>query len=68
MLDARCWIFRNALIVKSKNIQTSASSVESYPGTSIQNQPILAMVFVVTAKIEYIILCNYRVKSSNYGR
>ncbi len=41
MLDAGCWIFMNALIVKSKNIQ--------YPGTSIQNQPILAMVFVVTA-------------------
>jgi hypothetical protein len=48
MLDARCWskipslagILRNALIVKSKNIQ--------YPETSIQNQPILAMVFVVT--------------------
>jgi len=48
MLDARCWskipplvgIFRNALIVKSINIQ--------YPGTSIQYQPILAMVFVVT--------------------
>jgi len=59
MLDARCWskipslagIFRNALIVKSKNIQ--------YPGTSIQNQPILAMVFVVTTYIEYIILYNY---------
>jgi hypothetical protein len=49
MLDARCWskipslagIFRNALIVKSKNIQ--------YPGTSIQNQPLLAIVIVVTA-------------------
>jgi len=50
MLDACCseaeipalaGIFRNALIVKSKNIQ--------YPGTSIPNQPILAMVFVVTA-------------------
>ena len=54
MLDTRCWIFRNALIVKSKNIQ--------YPGTSIQDQPIPAMVFVVTAYIEYIILCNYRVK------
>jgi hypothetical protein len=48
MLDARCWskipslagIFRNALIVKSKNIQ--------YPGTNIQDQPTLAMVFVVT--------------------
>ena len=53
MLDARCWIFRNALIVKSKNIQ--------YPGTSIQNQPALAMIFVVTAYIEYIISCNYRV-------
>ena len=53
MLDARCWIFRNALIVKSKNIQ--------YPGTSIQNQPVLAMVFVVTTDIEYMILCNYRV-------
>jgi len=51
MLDAGCWskipslagIFRNALIVKFKNIQ--------YPGTSIQNQPILAMVFVVTTYI-----------------
>ncbi len=34
---------------EAQNIQTSASSVESYPETSIQNQPILAMVFVVTA-------------------
>ena len=60
MLDARCWIFRNALIVKSKNIQ--------YPGTSIQNQPILAMVFVVTTDIEYMILCNYRVKPANNAK
>jgi len=61
LLDTRYWIFRNALIVKSKNIQ--------YPGTSIQNQPIPAMGFVVTAYIEYIILCNYRVyyMSKNCG-
>jgi hypothetical protein len=39
---------------ESKNIQ--------YPETSIQNQPMLAMVFVITAKIKYIILYNYRVQ------
>jgi hypothetical protein len=46
MLDTGCWskipslagIFRNALIVKSKNIQTSANSIESYPVSSIQYQ------------------------------
>jgi len=53
MPDTRCWIFRNALIVKSKNIQ--------YLGTSIQDQPILAMVFVATAYMKCNILCNYRV-------
>jgi hypothetical protein len=68
--DARCWskipaltgIFRNVLIVKSKNIQYPVTS-NQYPVSSIQYQPILAMVFVVTDEIEYIILCNYSVIS-----
>ncbi len=40
MLDAGCWISKNAHIVKSKNIED--------PETSIQDQPILARVFVAT--------------------
>jgi hypothetical protein len=39
--------------MKSKNIQ--------YPETSIQDQSILAMAFISTAKFEYRILCTYRV-------
>jgi hypothetical protein len=41
--------------MKSENIQ--------YPETRIQDQSILAMVFIATAKFEYRILCNYRFKS-----
>jgi hypothetical protein len=47
--------------MKSRNIQTSASSVEPYPETRIQDQSILATVFIATAKCDYSILCNYRV-------
>jgi len=42
-------------MIKSKNIQ--------YPETRIQDQSILAMVFIATNKIEYRILCNYRVNT-----
>jgi len=55
MLDAGCWISRNAHMVKSKNIED--------PETRIQDQPILARVFVATVWIGYNILCNNRVKS-----
>jgi len=57
MLDTGYWKFRNALMVKSENIQ--------YPTTSIQDQPMLELVFVATAWIEYKILCNYRVNFSH---
>jgi len=59
----------DTLITNSKNIQTSASSlrselmskagsktVEPYPETRIQDQSILVMVFIATAKFEYSIL------------
>jgi len=49
-------IFRNTQIVQSKNIQ--------YPGTSIQDQPIMAMVSIAIAWFEYTILCNYGVNST----
>ena len=44
-------IFRNAQIVHSKNVQ--------YPETSIQDQPVLAMVFVVAIQLEQELFCNY---------
>jgi hypothetical protein len=48
-------------MMKSNNNQISVSSVEPYPDTRIQDQPILTTVFIATAKYEYIILCNYSV-------
>ena len=40
MLDAGCWIFKNALMVKSKNFEYQATSIQDHPG--------LAGVFVAT--------------------
>ena len=54
MLDTGYWIWRDAQIVKSKNIR--------YPETRIQDQPILAAVFVAANWFEYKILCNHGVK------
>jgi|GEM_PF-5291869 len=46
----------DALMMKSNNIW--------YPETRIQDQSILAMVFIATAKFEYSNLCNYRVDTA----
>jgi hypothetical protein len=43
----------NTLMMRFENIQTSTSSVEPYPETRIQDQPILVMAFIATAKLEY---------------
>ncbi|CAB1066129.1 hypothetical protein D1BOALGB6SA_10928, partial [Olavius sp. associated proteobacterium Delta 1] len=37
------------------------------PETRIQDQSILSMVFIAAAKLDFKILCNYRVQSVNYG-
>ncbi|CAB1057758.1 hypothetical protein D1BOALGB6SA_2513 [Olavius sp. associated proteobacterium Delta 1] len=34
-----------------------------YPATRIQHQSILSMVFIAAAKLDFKILCNYRVCS-----
>jgi len=36
------------------------------PATRIQDQSILSMVFIAAAKLDFKILCNYRVKSINF--
>jgi hypothetical protein len=56
--DSGCRV--HTLMMKSKKIQNSASSVESYPETRIQDKSILIKVFIATAKFEYSILYNYR--------
>ena len=57
MLDARCWIFINTHRVQSKSIQ--------YPETSIKDQPMIAIVFVVSEWVHVKILYNYRVNINN---
>ena len=53
MLDTRCWIYNSTLSVNFNDIQ--------YPETRIQDQSILSMVFIAAAKLDFKILCNYRV-------
>lgn len=53
ILDAGCLILRYALIVISKDIR--------HPGTSIKDQPVLAMIFVAMAQIECHVLYNHRI-------
>ena len=56
-------------MMKSKNIQHPACRAEALKErkleTRIQDQSILAMVFIATAKFEYRILCNCRVNLQN---
>ena len=54
MLDTRCWISNRTLSVNFNDIQD--------PETRIQDQSIFSMVFIAAAKLDFKILCNYRVK------
>jgi len=56
MLDTRCWISNRTLSVNFNDIQD--------PETRIQNQSILSRVFISAAKLDFKILCNYRVKNT----
>ena len=53
MLDTGCSILRNVLRVKSRNIQYPVEDPDVLFGeTRIQDQPILAVLFIATTKFE----------------
>jgi hypothetical protein len=54
--------------VKFKSLQYPVEDPDVLFGeTSIQDQPILAVLFIATTKFEESILCNYKVKRTNHG-